>query len=333
MIPFAQNLKDVTIALLSPVGHDNTRREATLSLKKIFIETVGFDEMDTANHQNITTPAGMSIAPRWAASCLDDMMRTQKFILGIRDAIEERLKLNSGKPVVVLYAGTGPFATLLTPLITVFTPAQLQMVLVEINPVSVLYLKKTIQHFGMDEYVIDVVQADAVTWIISPEMQPDIIVSETMNNALQKEPQVSIVANLLSQCNRKPVLIPELIKVDVCLIGDTTKCPQDIQHLKTLIELDAKMAVLINQNPQGIPALSQGITVSIPELPNAKYNQLVLCTFIRVFGQHSLGLNESGLTIPHILRMTDSFKKYPVQFMFQYHIDSNPGFRVTEVSQ
>ena len=152
-----------------------------------------------------------------------------------------------------------------------------------------------------------------------------------MNNALQREPQVSIAANLLSQCNRNPVLIPEMIKVEVCLLGDTMKTPDAILPLKTLIELDAVTAVRIKNIPEDVPALSSGILVSIPRLPDSIYNQLALCTTIRIFGQHSLGFNESGLTIPHILMMIDSFKKYPVRLLFQYHIESNPGFSVSDV--
>lgn len=331
MTPAFHNLKSVTGALLSPLRDYSGIRESVLSLKKLFSEAVAFDEMETANQQNIPTKAGMSIAPRWAASCLIDVMRTRKFILGIKDAIEERLKMNPGRPVTVLYAGTGPFASLLTPLITVFTPAQLQMVLMEINPVSIHYLQKIIQEFGMEDYLIELVQADAVTYTIPGNQQPDIIVSETMNNALQREPQVSIAANLLSQCSLNPVLIPELIKVDVCLAGNTIDHVEAIIHLKTLIDLDAETAVCIKNNPEDIPALSPGIIVTIPELPDSQYNQLVLCTSIRIFGQHRLGFNESGLTVPHLLRMTDSFKKYPVRLLFQYHIESNPGFKVTEV--
>lgn len=325
------NLKSVTGALLSPVMDSSGISEAALSLKNLFSEAAAFDEMETANQQNIPTKAGMSIAPRWAASCLNDGMRTRKFILGIRDAIEERLKMNPGRFVTVLYAGTGPFASLLTPLITVFTPAQLQMVLIEINPVSVHYLEKIIRHFGMEDYLIELVQADAGTYSIFDTQQPDIVVSETMDNALQREPQVSIVANLLSQCKLNPVLIPELIKIDVCLIGDTIKYPDAIILLKTLIELDAEMAVRIKNNPEDITVLSPGIIVIIPELPLSEYKQLVLCTTIQIFEQHSLALNESGLTTPHILRMIDSFKKYPVRLLFQYHMESNPGFRVAEI--
>lgn len=331
MTPAFHNLKSITEALLSPVMDNTLINEAALSLNKLFSEAVDFDETESANQINIPTKAGMAIAPRWAASCLIDTMRTRKFLLGIRDAIEERLKINPGRPVTVLYAGTGPFATLLTPVITIFRPEQLQMVLMEINPVSIHYVQKIIQQFGMEDYLIELVQADSVTYSISGNQQPDIIVSETMNNALQKEPQVSIVANLLSQCSRNPVLIPELIKVDVCLMGNTIDHPEDILLLKTLIELDAETAVRIRKNPEDVPVLSPGIIVTIPKLPDSQYNQLVLCTSIRVLGQHSLGFNESGLTVPHILMMTDSFKKYPVRLLFQYCMESNPGFRVTEV--
>jgi predicted RNA methylase len=325
------SLKTVTDALLSPEMDYTRIREASLALKKLFSDAVAFDEMESTNESDIRTDAGKAIAPKWAAFCLIDMMRTRKFILGIRDAIEERLRINPGKPVTVLYAGTGPFASLLTPLITVFKPVQLQMVLIEINSVSIHYLQKIIHHFGMEEYIIELVQADAVTYSIPGNQQPDIIVSETMNNGLQKEPQVSIVANLLSQCSENTILIPELVRVDVCLMGNIIDHPEDIILLKTLLDLDAETARCIKNDPENVPALSPGINVTIPKSPESKYRQLVLCTFIRVFGQHSLGFNESGLTVPHILRMTDSFIKFPVHLLFRYVIESNPGFRVTEI--
>ncbi len=325
------NLKLITEALLSPVKDYSNISKAVATLNKLFTEAVAFDELENTNQQDITTSTGKAIAARWAASCLTDIMRTRQFVLGIKDAIEERLKMNTGKPVIVFYAGTGPFATLLTPLITVFNPSQLQMVLMEINPASVFHLQKIIQQFDMQDYLIDLVQADAAIYCIPENQQPDIVVSETMNNALQKEPQVSIVANLLSQCNRKPFLIPELVKVDACLLGDTNKNQQDILLLKNLIMLDAKTAICIKRNPENVPALSPGIIVTIPSLPDLQYKQLALCTSINVFGPHSLSYNESGLTIPHILMMIDTFKKYPAHVFFQYQIESNPGFSVSKI--
>lgn len=325
------NLKTITTALLSPAIDYSAIREATLSLKNLFTEAVAFDDTDSSDKENIRTPAGWAIGPRSATLCILDMMRTRKFILGIRDAITERLKMNPNRPVIVLYAGTGPYATLLTPLITVFRPSQLQMVLLEINPVSFHYLKKTIEQCGMEEYIVGLVQADAVTYSIPANQQPDIIVSETMTAGLQTEPHVSIVANLLSQCDQNTLLIPELIKVDVCLAGSMINYPDSFITLKTLLELDAEMAVQIKKNPKEVAALSPGILITIPELPGPQYCRLVLDTSIRVFGDHALGLKESGITLPQPIIDVSAIKKYPAPLLFRYHIESEPGFRVTEM--
>jgi hypothetical protein len=331
LTPAFHNLKTVTDALLSPAVDYSAIKEAVLSLKVLFTKAVSFNDTEPTNQPHIFTESGLAISPRSAAFCIIDMMRTRKFLLGIRDAIEEKLKMNPGRPVTVLYAGTGPFATLVTPLITVFTAQQLQIVLLEINPVSFYYLQKTIQHFGMEDYIIDLVQVDAVTYSIPRNQQPDIIVSETMKPGLEKEPQVSVVANLLSQCDQNPVLIPKQIKVDVCLAGNMTDDPDPVIILKTLLKLDAATAVQIKKNPKDVPVLSQGILVTIPELPEPRYSRLVLDTSIRIYGHHVLGLNESGITLAKLLMDIAALKKYPARLLFKYHIESEPGFRVTEM--
>ncbi|MGH2553133.1 MAG: hypothetical protein ACRDEB_05415 [Chitinophagaceae bacterium] len=326
-------LASVTKSLLSDELDYGKLTNAVIALKKLFCEAAGFDELADVNQQNIQTASGKAIAPRWAASCLDDMMRTRSFILGIRDAIEEKLRLNAGRPVTVLYAGAGPFATLLTPLITCFSSEQVKMVLIEINPVSIRHLQKMILHIGMEEYIIDVVQADAVNYSIPDDQQPDILVSETMNNALQREPQVSIVANLMSQCSRQPFLIPEQIKIEACLIGDPLLNPSSILSLNTLLELDVQTAIQIKNDPDKVQALSPGVQVTIPSRPDPLYKQLALCTTIRIFRQHVIRHNESGLTIPQILMMISSIKKFPVRMLFQYCISDTPGFKITDASE
>jgi len=328
MNPAIVKLQSVTAALLSPVLNYNAWRESTISLSKLFADTVGFDEMEEANQSEIHTQSGKAIAPRWAAFCLTDFMRTRKFILGIKDAIEEKLKKSNGQPVTVIYAGTGPFASLTTPLTTIFSPGHLQILMLEINPSSILYLKKIVKEFNMEAYVIELVEADAATWSVPRHIKPDIVVSETMNNALQKEPQVSIVSNLLSQCMPDTILIPELVKVDACLLGNTMENPEDILHLETLLSLDAETAVKIKNNPAKVAAISQGIVVNISEMPPERFTRLALNTSILIFGQHRLGFNECGLTIPHIIMRTDAIKKYPASLLFQYHVNANPGFVV-----
>src|SRR6185436_5671391 len=139
---------------------------AAHALKDLFCQAVGYDEAGAALQQHIQTTGGQAINTYTAALCITDMMRTRKFLLGIKEAIEERLKTNAGKPVTVFYAGSGPFATLLTPLTTIFGPGQLQMVLLEINPASIDYLHKTVQQFRLEKYIVGIGQADAVHYII-----------------------------------------------------------------------------------------------------------------------------------------------------------------------
>jgi hypothetical protein len=95
--------------------------------------------------------------------------------------------------------------------------------------------------------------------------------------------------------------------------------------------LDAETAVRIKNNPENVPALSPGISVTIPGLPDSRYNRLVLDTFIRIFGHHTLGFNESGITLAQPVMDLAALKKYPARLLFQYHIKSEPGFRVTEM--
>ncbi len=326
-----EKLKIITQDLLSPVLDYSAVRNASISLKELFEEEVAFDKNDQTNWGHILTGSGQAVGPWTAAYCVTDMMRTRKFILGIRDAIQERLKLDRGNPVTLLYAGTGPFATLLTPLTTVFSPLQLKLVLLEINPVSFGFLQKTIQKFEMKDHLVEAVLADAVTWAIPAKLQPDIIVSETMKPGLNKEPQVSIVTNLLSQCNRNPMLIPESIKVDACFLGNMIHDPDSVKYLKTLIELNAETAIQIKKDPENMEILSTGMLVTIPEMPDSKYLTLVLNTTIQVFSEHVLGFNESAITIPFHLMKTTSFEKYPVQLLFQYNMGNKPGFSVTEI--
>ncbi len=323
------SLKPITGLLLSPDSDYNTIRESAISLKNLFCETIGFDDTDPANLDHILTESGLAVGPMSAAFCIIDFMRTRKFILGARDAIHQKLKTNPGKPVVVLYAGAGPFATLLTPLITLFRPSQLQMVLMEINPVSIGYLAKTIEQFGMKEYIMDIVQADVVTYSIPPHQQPDILVSETMKPGLQKEPQVSVVAHLLSQCNSGTILIPEHIQVDACLKGNRAGGNNELIRLQTLLELDAETALQIKKNPGALPVIMEGITITMNEPPPSSFTKLILDTRIRIFGNHWLQFNESSLTIPQFVMETNSIKKFPAYILFRYEINDNPGFRIS----
>jgi len=155
-------------------------------------------DMDIEEGRNdIMFDNGKALGTFWAALCLDDMMRTRQFIRGINEAIKE--KINTQKPIHILYAGTGPFATLILPFIFRYSKQQIKYTFLEINPFSFKILQNLISKLGLEDYDITLLKADATKYKIDSENEPDIIISETMQNALAKEQQVPIFLNLMSQ--------------------------------------------------------------------------------------------------------------------------------------
>ena len=322
-------LKKITTALLSPETGPISIRNACNALKHLLNFSIGFDEEEHTGVDNIHTHEGIATNPIGAVNCINDIMRTRVFLMGIRDAIQERLVLNPGRPVTVLYAGTGPFATLITPLTTVFTPAQMQLVLLEINPVSFHYLHKTIKLFSLEPFIIEVMKTDAAAFCIPNHCQPDIIVSETMMAALKNEPQLAIMANLVTQSNRKPIMIPETISVEVAFISPNAGAGQKIYPLDVLLEFTAETAVAIKKKSGDLPVFAQGIAVRIDKVPAPEFKMLCFLTSIQVFKENKLGINKSGLTVPIGIIKTSDLNNYPSTFRFQYKMGTRPGFVVS----
>lgn len=320
-------LKNITAIILDPSISYLEIRNACESLSDFFYEISGFNDGLKENDDHVFSQAGKALSPNMAAMCIKDMMRTRTFLSGINQAISDRLDINPGQPVKILYAGTGPFATLLTPLVTRYSPEQLQIVMLEINTQSINYLKKVISGLAIESYVTDLVHADAVIYSIPDNLQPDIIVSETMNAALQTEPQVEILANLVAQCKHQPLLIPENIQVTVCLAGYDGIEPVDPLELGMLLELNADTAIQIHNCPGEIPVLNQGIQINIPSQYDSRLNQLSLFTTIKVYKDYQILFNESGLTIPIIQMIISRGQSFPARLVFFYDRGKMPAFR------
>lgn len=329
MVENIRQLKEITAVLLSSVMDYSAVRNASLAMMELFCNATDLDKLAAINEEHIKTASGVAVSTISAVNCIMDMNRNRIFLMGLQDAIEEKLKTNPYEPVIVLYAGTGPFATLVSPLTTVFSPAQLQLVLLEINPLSIGYLNKTIQQFGMEPFVMSVIETDAASFIIPDKYQPDIIVSETMMPTLRTEPMVAIIANLVSQCTRNLILIPESVLVEVALITNIIKPGYKIFPLKQLLELNAQTAVSIKTNITSLPVFSDGITVTVDEMPDPSFTSLSLLTTIQVFKTHILDFNKCSLTMPQPVINLKDINKWPATFRFQYAMGVMPGFVVS----
>lgn len=307
---------------------------ATINQYKNIVEALSSVNIgDKHNKENLYFNNGKALGTTWAAMCLDDILRTKQFITGIFKAIET-LQKKQQKPIHILYAGTGPYATLLLPILASFSPNEVKVTLVEINKESFNNMKHVIHKLGLDNHVFRYENEDATTLKINPDLPVHIIVSETLQCGLVKEQQVPITLNLLHQVENNVILIPEMLALDVCLFNhnnftnrnENTKEETYLQVLDRLIEINnsSNEAFKLNTVPTVTTILSEKkITIN----PNdaTTFDALVLVTRMTIFQDITIDLNQSGLTVPIILDVISNYKEEKT-FTISYKIDSEPGF-------
>ncbi len=304
-------------------------------LKQLVERISGLKKDALSNSENIALPSGQAIGPKWAGMCLEDLMRTYAFINGIHKAIKKVKGKNSKKPVTVLYAGTGPYATLILPLLSHYKPSELQLVLIEVNPISIESLKQVFKGLDANCYIKAIYQCDASNFRIPSEIDADILIIECMQRALLKEPQVAITYNLLSQMKKETILIPENISLHLSLIDykkkmeyqKTIESPQPIvfyENTEAVFMLN-KAEVFKNSSEfkkEGFQFPEKEIHFSEKQLHN--YDQISVSTEITIFQDISLKVDESGLTAPFILADLYQDQKI-IGIKTQYVLGKDPG--------
>lgn len=276
-------------------------------------------------HSDLYFENGKAIGAWWAALCVEDMRRTQKFIKGLAEAIAH-LKTQKDGPIHILYAGCGPFASLLLPILAISSEQDLRLTLIEINKNSVACVGKVFDRLGFNGFLKELLQEDATTYQLSMGEQVDILLSETMQAALREEQQVSVFFNLLRQINNECILIPEKICLSLAL-GKPSLLPET-PHEVAVFKKIAKVFEL--SEPQLRSTAGQGlwfpeISIDLSGEPLKDYEQLVILTEIQVFRDHWIQVNESGLTVPWIIEDLRNFSQHDCSIKLRYHVDVNPG--------
>lgn len=275
---------------------------------------------------------GLAISPTQAAMCAGEEQRTAVFLRGLHDAIAEAVERHSPKPVRVLYAGSGPYAALAAPLMTAFPPGDVQFTILDIHAESIEAAKSVVRRLDLKDSVESFVVADACEYQIPGEAIPDIILSETMSTALEKEPQVAIMRHLLKQAPGA-TLVPESVCIDAFLV--------DTSHEFKLIVPESGATPETSQ-PARLPAGSvfalnastirswesisddrlPAAVIRLPVAPDPNY-QPFLFTTITTYGYHVLRTHDSGLTAIRAFPETGNISaECPLQF--HYRLGTNP---------
>lgn len=299
--------------------------KASKEYKSILEEVCGEDMNIEEGRSDIHFNNGKSLGTFWAALCLDDLIRTRQFIRGIEKAIKD--KIDTKDKIHILYAGTGPFATLILPLIFRYSKHDIKYTFLEINPFSFKVLQNVISKLGLNQHNITLVKDDATKYIINPENNPDIIISETMQNALAKEQQVPIFLNLMNQVASDTIFIPEKIELSIGL--KSSKIPiEDFQSKhyhkeKKVFEVSRESMFSSKESKVNEISFPKEQTV-IKNETLKDFNQLLLITEIQVYKNEKIAINESGLTTPITINNIPENIKGPITIDTKYQISYEP---------
>jgi len=250
--------------------------------------------------------------------------------------------------IEILYAGCGPFAPLAIPLTSRFSPAEIQFTLLDIHTRSVEATRRVFQAFGLTAFVRDYIQCDAASYQQEADQVIHIVLVETMQAALEKEPQVAITINLAPQLCPGGIFIPERIAVDcyLCeLAKEFTIHPVDAGEANSLLagsgkdkvraklggvlELTAESCRNLSASGSGVEhggeSLFPKVTLDVPKDLDGDFN-LMLLTTINVFDSITLSGDESGLTCPKILYDLCKIRG-GTRIELEYHPGDSPGLK------
>lgn len=283
---------------------------------EVFSEITGvtFDQLST--DKDIMLPSGKAISTAAAAHCLLEMKRTAIFLRGIHKAISKKLLEKKERSIRILYAGTGPYGTLVTPLLLLHRPDEVKVDWLDINPKALTALKKVIEALEVADFTGDIYCSDAT--MLELKHTYDIVISETMQACLKNEPQVAVMQNLIPQCNASTIFIPEQITIEAYLkkrgIWDGDQLLVEGGETTLIGELfSVKKDSLDHKHYRKV--------IDLPSSLNGPYD-LHLHTTIKVFCNEILGLNDCSLNMPQ--RYFEFRDNYPKSIEFWYKQSNKP---------
>lgn len=284
-----------TRILLDPAIGFGTLYQAVHRLHALFVEITGLharNETRAEFRAETRLPCGRAISMKHAAHCLLEFQRTAVFLRGIYQALTTLQLRFPGQTLDVVYAGCGPYATLITPLLPLLRDLPLRLTLIDIHP-QALAMAGAI-HTAMGFSAPELCAGDAATYQHPPGRTLHLVITETMRRALEGETQVAVTAQLVRQLHRDGVLVPEAIELKTFhkwhRYGEDEAAPAQIRvPLAWRLRVDRAFLSALDRE-----ALQHETDYSVPcgaiELPAVGLNRhsLGVQTQITTFGEHQL---------------------------------------------
>lgn len=330
-------LANIADILYKKDAHYGKIFEASRRLRDLMQIASNKEYVDRIDDDTIYTNSGKAIGIKWAILCVEDIMRTKKFCKGIYMAIKKIKAKKNGK-VHILYAGTGPFATLIIPLISRYSSEEISFTLLEINPESFDGLNNTIQYFNAQDYINEMTLCDAIDYKIPKDLHVDILLSETMMHGLKSEQQVAICCKLLSQIENDVIMIPEEVNLNLLAVNSEKRnrykqqMNGDLQYFKRLGNLFTINKETIKEHQEAFLSAFPNYkfpetSLSIPSDINLGFDELSIETHIKVFENEVLEIDESSLTVLLKLMPLNSMLQTVKTLHANYVCGEHPGLQ------
>ena len=329
-----QKLKQITEEILFSRNDFGKQYSACNELYKFFVGLTGVSHSsENADDAGQTIlPSGKAISPKEAAHCVLDFARTTQFLRGIHAAILELKKRFPHKKLEILYAGCGPFAALMVPLLTQFTTEDFSLTLIDFHQRSIDAARKIFAELSLENFVANFVRTDASNYKHKEKLH--LVICETMQNAMKKEPQSAITLNLAPQLAENGIFVPQKISVEVCLANLSKEFAADGAekeriYLGEILKLEAEKIRQSSTQNFRFPAITLEIPPMIVE-KNVEKPNFMLLTKVLIFGGFKLSERDSAITYPQILNDLRDFSDNN-RIEFTYILDKNPRFKYTQI--
>lgn len=329
-MPGKSELKRITAILLDKESDFGELKRGAEEMYHFF-SGIAQTEEDAVARETIYLPKGKAIGTYWAGLCVKEFMRTCTYLRGIYQAILDCREHFFGT-VHIFYAGCGPFGTLLVPFTTLFGSNEIKITFADINPYSLECLQRVIHELEAEEYVAGIIREDLTGYRKEQDRPIHMVVTETMNCALQKEPQVSITGCLAPLLEEGGILIPEKITISAAFIdrvkereytmGSASLGESFLYPLGTVFTLDKE--TFAKEKGRGNTFTEK--VIDLPKGLESRYKTLYLLTDIQIYKEECLTYNQCSLTLPVKAVPVDWENNEIKGIGFQYQISENPGF-------
>ncbi len=161
-----------------------------------------------------SVPAGVLSARNSIEVCLRDEIRSKLFLEGTSAAIAQlEATTENDRNIEVCDAGCGAIPVLA--IYAALCSDRVHCTAIEMNPESARLANTFVEVFGLQNQ-IQVIEGDARKF--RPAAQIDLLISETMDAGLAREPLVDIMSNLQPQVRDDGIILPNGVTVSATLV-------------------------------------------------------------------------------------------------------------------